>query len=138
MCLWILLLARDVNRISKRDTFNLKILSVWVGLLFIIAVGLTIALLSRQILTAPVQQTVAMAFLADIAMAASVLLFVTVCALAIAIHRFVLLREGKKNTAAAMLKITFMTFLMYLSLPYLQTRLNDLQLRLPHPQHPHV
>ena len=120
--LWILLIARDVNRISLRGTFNLKVLSALVGLLFMIVAGSVAMLLTH--LTASDHQTEVMTYVARAGTVASILLFVTICVLAIGIHRFLLLKEGKKFDVAAITKITFLTLLMYLSLPYLQARIN--------------
>ena len=125
---WILLLARDVNKISNSGTFNLKLLSAWIGFLFLALVGSVAALLARLI-TAPDHQTKAMSFISNVATLTSILLFITLCVLAAAIHRYLLSKERKKFTMSAIAKIILLTFVMYLSLPYLQTQINDLQSR---------
>lgn len=127
---WILLLARDVNTVSSRTIFNTKALWLLIGLLFIVFVGSVAMLLVRLVTITDHQQTEGMEFVPIIATVTSILLLAAMFVLAVAIHRFTLLREGKKFTVGELVKIIGLTLLMNLSLPYLQTELNKLQLNL--------
>lgn len=121
--IWILLLARDINRMSERSIFNLKALSALVGLLLIV-IAVCVAILLSHLITAPAQQNDTMSLIANIGTVASILLYVTTLVLAAAIYRSLLSKKGEKFTMSALVKIIFLTFVMYISLPYLQTLLN--------------
>ena len=121
--IWILLLARDINRISERSIFNLKALSALVGLLLII-IAVCAAILLTHLITAPAQQSDAIGLIANIGTVASILLYVTTFVMVAAVYRSLLSRKEEKLTMAALAKILFLTFIMYISLPYLQTLLN--------------
>lgn len=125
---WLLSLMRDLNSITSTNHFNIartsKILWTVVGTQLICVIYLIVQLGSVDLLQSVVSRYVLLT-----AVAASFFLFCYIFLLTIHIYKCVLNIYGAAIYAENIWQIIFLTFSIYLSLPYLQSKVNKLLTR---------
>jgi len=113
---------KDVNTVAKSDHFDTRKLSAFFAASLLIIMTCVSYLMIT--LSADSQSRFLLHTLFSVATATAITLYVSVFVLAVKIHKHLVSFEKTDRHSASSAKVILLTLAMYLSLPYLQSRMN--------------
>ena len=120
---WLISLMRDVNAICGKQQFNITRNAITIWTLLIVQVVSIFYLIIHLGDPTPSGQEFHL-FISSFTIITNLSLVFYIIVVIVRIYRDVLMASGTPSHTKDILKIILLTFLMYLSLPYLQNKVN--------------
>jgi len=121
---WRRRLPTDSTESAGKKIFNTKMLSILMGMLFLLDAGAIFLLLVSFSTSTSAAGLEPVTWISNLVILVSVFLFVMLNILVVSVYRYSFSLDAKEPPPLTAVKIVSLTLLMYISLPYLQKRLN--------------